>query len=128
MRNQSIGLEISSKGIEAIHSLRGFQGSIVHLSGGKSELSANDLNQKLAVTGFAGEAPVLLAYRDEMSGTLGLGLEDLEILQTAERLKQPLPKNYYGRDLQGRIVVSDPSATLFWREIYEASFAFSRAA
>jgi ribosomal protein S18 acetylase RimI-like enzyme len=118
-------LETSDKTLPEASAMyvQNFQGDIVHLSSESALLGAAKLKRDLAKNGILSDAVYSLSYKAAASGTLGVGLKDLQ----DGRLKKQLP-DYMAYDAQGRIYLSDPSVAGIWQGIYESALAFSRAA
>ncbi len=110
-----------------------FSGQVVHLSTADHKIDQTVLGKISARYGIERDRAFLLVYRDRESGTLGVGLRDLQRGNLKQRmeagtLKQQLPD--YMDSIHHRIFVSNPASAgiASWRALYDASIAFARAA
>ena len=99
-----------------------YEGEIFYLSSAASEARADELQKVFSSSGVSKEQVIAIAYQDETSGALGVGLKELK----AGVLKSQLP-DYFSFDPKGRFVV-DSSMTLSWQERYQQQLVFVQSA
>jgi len=99
-----------------------FEGSVLHLAAGRSDLDRDTFQKMLREKGIAPEAAISLAYQGEISGTLAAALEELPAL-----LKHQLP-DYFGVDALKRLVVTDLKYVAAWQQKFRANLILARAA
>jgi len=104
--------------------LSDFHGEIVHYSMEGSSFDADTLRKELMEQGFGENEVFLLVHHGRGSGTLAVGLIELE---EGRLLKDQLPE-YLNYDNQRRIFVVDATLTATWQELYRASLVFEKAA
>lgn len=128
-------LKIESKlgGAATKEALANFYGEVVHLSSASYSGDMVALRTILVKQGISRDRQYLLAYRDQKSGTLGIGLRDIQRGDLKQRfeageLKQQLP-DYMG-SFQNQIFVANPALASLasWQTLYDSAVAFARAA